>query len=229
MEKRGKVKLIVGLPFVFILFVSFVSVAKALQVEVTGGEVRIPGGTNSNNWQTHFNYFSDGKNYIRGTTILADNGRNVGIGTTTPLEKLEVAGNVGISGQLKVGNLPNTGTTPVCVTTGPPPYRYTFGSCSSSEQYKNNIKNLNIGLETVKKLRPVSFNWKASGDADVGLIAEEVYKVNPNLVTYDKDGKLIGVKYDQLSAILINGMQEQQKEIELLKIKIAALESKITK
>lgn len=58
---------------------------------VASGEIRFPSeGTNI----THFNYASNNWNYIRGTTILADSGGKVGIGTQNPIEKLDVAGNV---------------------------------------------------------------------------------------------------------------------------------------
>ncbi len=58
---------------------------------VAGGEVRLPGGANPSNYFTHFNYSIDGRNYIRGETILADTGGNVGIGTSSPSSKVEIA------------------------------------------------------------------------------------------------------------------------------------------
>jgi hypothetical protein len=143
--------------------------------------------------------------------------------TYTPTMWIEPNGNVHVGKNLYVKELPAGQSTSICVSGFVPNNGYLFGSCSSSEKFKKNIQNLNLGLETIGKLRPVSFNWKASGEADVGLIAEEVQKVNPELVTYDKDGKLIGVKYDQISAVLIKGMQEQQKQIEQLKKEIAEL------
>jgi hypothetical protein len=63
----------------------------AARLEVSGGEVRLPPGQGGTGF-THFNLSGNGQNYIRGTTVLADNGGNVGIGTTTPAAKLEVSG-----------------------------------------------------------------------------------------------------------------------------------------
>jgi endosialidase-like protein len=59
--------------------------------EVSGGEVRFPAGSNLGGF-THFNYAGDKNNYIRGITIMADNGGWVGIGTATPITKLHVSG-----------------------------------------------------------------------------------------------------------------------------------------
>lgn len=61
------------------------------RLEVSGGEVRLPPGQGGAGF-THFNFSGNGQNYIRGTTVLADNGGNVGIGTTSPAAKLEVSG-----------------------------------------------------------------------------------------------------------------------------------------
>jgi hypothetical protein len=67
---------------------------------VASGEVRLPGGTASaNGWPTHFRWPADGKNYIRGTTVIADDGGNVGIGTQVPSSKLHVnGGDIRVSG-----------------------------------------------------------------------------------------------------------------------------------
>lgn len=70
------------------------NVIRPIHIQARGGEVRVPGGTNPGNWSTHFNNTSDGRNYIRGTTLMADNGGNVGIGTTNPRERLSVDGKV---------------------------------------------------------------------------------------------------------------------------------------
>jgi hypothetical protein len=69
-------------------------------LEVASGEIRIPGGTASASGSpTHFRWFADGKNYIRGTTLMADDGGSVGIGTVSPASKLHVnGGDIRVSG-----------------------------------------------------------------------------------------------------------------------------------
>jgi hypothetical protein len=78
------------------------------RLEVAGGEVRLPGGTNSANYGTHFNYSGDGRNYIRGATIIADTSGNVGIGTSTPNAATRLNVFTNVAGQQAVrGDSPN--------------------------------------------------------------------------------------------------------------------------
>ena len=88
-----------------------------------------------------------------------------------------------------------------------------ISSCSSSLRYKNNIAPFNFGLNLVKRLKPITFNWKDGGMADLGLGAEDVAAIEPLLVTYNKDGQVEGVKYDRIGVILINAVKEQQAQI----------------
>ncbi len=83
--------------------------APTVRLDVPTGNVRLPGGGgSSDSW---FNYTGDGKNYLRGTTVLADNGGNVGIGTTNPSQKLDVTGNTNVTGNSYVGGTVGIGTT----------------------------------------------------------------------------------------------------------------------
>ena len=66
----------------------------------------------------------------------------------------------------------------------------------------------------VKQLRPITFDWKDGGGHDLGFGAEEVAKVSELLVIHNKDGQVEGVKYDRISAVLVNAVKEQQQEIE---------------
>jgi hypothetical protein len=108
----------------------------------------------------------------------------------------------------------------------------TVACLASSARFKNRIKPLNVGLNEILKLRPVSFYYKPEGifatnqnfqRERVGLIAEDVAKVDARLVGYEKDGitpRTVG--YEQIVPVLIKAVQEQQKEIEGLKRQIRA-------
>ncbi len=88
-----------------------------------------------------------------------------------------------------------------------------ISTCSSSLRYKTNIAPFNFGLNLINRLKPITFNWKNGGMADLGLGAEDVAAVEPLLVTYNKDGQVEGVKYDRIGVVLLNAIKEQQTQI----------------
>jgi hypothetical protein len=85
----------------------------------------------------------------------------------------------------------------------------------SSRRWKTNIQTLHGSLGKVEQLRGVSYDLKANGKHEVGVIAEEVGAVVPEVVTWDKDGKdAQSVDYSRLTALLIEATKEQQQEIQ---------------
>jgi hypothetical protein len=136
---------------------------------------------------------------------------NNGVVTTNP-EKLVVSGNIAprTSGG---GNL------------GTATYRWntvntTNGITSSSDRrLKKNIKNLNYGLKEVLAMKPVSYNWKdaALKANKIGLIAQDVKKLVPEVVSGDETKETLGMNYAELVPVLINAIKEQQKQIDELK------------
>jgi len=128
------------------------------------------------------------------------------------------------------------GTTSLTGTLNVGGYYYSGGSgtwTSSDIRYKENIATLANPIEKISKLRGVEFNWKPgtfnepgiSKRRQIGVIAQEIEKEFPLLVDTDAKGYK-SVAYDRLSAVLLEAVKEQQKEIEELKGKIKALESK---
>lgn len=101
--------------------------------------------------------------------------------------------------------------------------------CSSSIRYKEGVTPFTSGLDLVRRLRPVTYNWKTTGATDIGLIAEEVAKVEPQLTTRNEKGEIEGVKYDQLSAVFINAFKEQQEQIDRQQRFIAKLEQRLAR
>jgi hypothetical protein len=84
---------------------------------------------------------------------------------------------------------------------------------TSSLAYKTNVCTFGHALETVSRLRGVRFDWKESGEPAVGLIAEEVAEVVPELVALE-DGAPSGVNYANLVAVLVEAVKEQQRTME---------------
>ena len=91
---------------------------------------------------------------------------------------------------------------------------------SSSERYKFDIEDLENPMALVNSLRPVRYRWIDGGEEDIGLIAEEVAEQAPALAIHF-DGRVEGVKYDRLAALLLGAMQQQQREIQALRLELA--------
>ena len=93
-------------------------------------------------------------------------------------------------------------------------------SSTSSKKYKRNIVDIALDSNKVDKLRPVDFEWNENsameGVKDIGLIAEEVHEIFPEIVNY-KDNKPESVSYDKLSVILLMEIKKLKEEIEKLK------------
>jgi len=97
----------------------------------------------------------------------------------------------------------------------------------SSRRWKTNIQPIGEAVEKVKKLRGVYFDWKSNGKHDIGLVAEEVAQVIPEVVGYEEDGKYASsLDYGRLVALLVEAAKEQQDTIAALRAeKDAQIES----
>ena len=131
---------------------------------------------------------------------------NVGIGSAAPTERLEVAGNIKASGTI----------TP------------------SDFRFKKNILTLNGALDKVRNLRGVSYGWRTeqftekgfSDKRGIGIIAQEVEKVVPEVVHTGSDGYK-GVEYSKLVPLLIEAIKEQQETISVLVEEVRILKDSI--
>ena len=100
-------------------------------------------------------------------------------------------------------------------------------SVGSDIKLKENVENINYGLNDVLKMRAVQFDWKEKRNKahDIGVIAQEIEKIIPEVV---KEAKTIGgsddthkvVDYAKLTSVLIKAVQEQQVQIDELKTKL---------
>jgi hypothetical protein len=115
--------------------------------------------------------------------------------SSTATGTLVVTGGVGISGQMTAATIVET----------------------SSIAFKENITPIENALDTVMKLLGVFYDRKDTKEHEAGLIAEDVFKHAPDLVSLDKHGKPYGIKYTKLGAYLVESIKELKQEINSLK------------
>jgi predicted ribosome quality control (RQC) complex YloA/Tae2 family protein len=108
-----------------------------------------------------------------------------------------------------------------------------LGTVVSSARFKNQIKPMDKASETILALKPVTFHYKEELDPDgipqFGLIAEEVEKVNPDLVVRDEDGKVSTVRYEAVNAMLLNEFLKEHCTVNELKATAARQETTIAR
>jgi len=128
-----------------------------------------------------------------------------------------------------------TGSTVVVNTT-----THQIGMMPSSARFKEQIQRMDKASEAILALKPVTFRYKKDIDSDgtpqFGLVAEEVEKVNPALITRDADGKPYTVRYEAVNAMLLNEflkehrrMEEQDNRIEELTAQLKQQAAQIQK
>jgi len=113
------------------------------------------------------------------------------------------------SDAVRIGRLGSNGTLAVCLNSDK-----FLATCLPTANIKTNITDFSSGIDVIRKLRPVSFNWKGDNRLDVGLVPEEVAGITPLLVTHNEKGEVEGVKYDRIGVVLVNVVKEQQSQIE---------------
>jgi hypothetical protein len=100
-----------------------------------------------------------------------------------------------------------------------------LGTFNSSARFKDEIKPMGKASEAILGLKPVSFRYKKEIDPQripqFGLVAEEVEKVNPDLIIRDPKGKPHTVRYEQINAMLLNEFLKDHRKIEKLEATIA--------
>jgi hypothetical protein len=120
--------------------------------------------------------------------------------TSVTTGSVVINGGLGVSGRLTVNNIVET----------------------SSIAFKENINPIENALSSILNLRGVNYDRKDKSEiGESGLIAEEVNKIIPSLVTKDDNGNPYGVKYTKVVAYLVEAIKEQQHQIEDLKKRIS--------
>ena len=106
-----------------------------------------------------------------------------------------------------------------------------LGVASSSARFKEAIKSMDNASEALFSLKPVTFRYKKDIDpkstAQFGLVAEDVEKVNPDLVVRDANGKVFTVRYDAVNAMLLNEFLKEHRKNENLEATVAHQQKQI--
>jgi hypothetical protein len=107
-----------------------------------------------------------------------------------------------------------------------------LGTQVSSQRFKDEIKPMQQASEVIYGLKPVSFRYKPEIEparpVGFGLIAEEVQKINPDLVSRDREGKPLSVRYDQVNAMLLNEFLKEHKKVQEHGAKLQEQDRKIS-
>ena len=184
---------------------------------------------------------ADGQSALRQNTTGSFNialGANAGGTLTTGGNNIDI-GNVGVAGENNtiriggVGTHMNTfiaGINGVTVAGGVGVIidsNGQLGTVTSSERFKDEIKPMDKASEAVLALQPVTFRYKHEldpvGIPQFGLVAEQVAKVNPDLVARDHEGKPYTMRYEAVNAMLLNEFLKEHRTVLELKKEMAAL------
>src|SRR5262249_34763094 len=104
-----------------------------------------------------------------------------------------------------------------------------LGTNASSRRFKKEIKPMDKASEAILALEPVTFRYK-SDSANIpqfGLIAEEVEKVNPDLIARDKNGEIYTVRYEAVNAMLLNEFLKEHRHVQQQDATIARLQKQV--
>lgn len=133
--------------------------------------------------------YKNSSNVATTSSNFTFDGNSVGIGIASPTERLHVQGNIRVTGSL----------------------------ISSDIDLKKNIQTIPNALDKVLQLRGVEFDWKDTNEHQIGVIAQEVEKIIPDVVVGENGDK--AVAYQNLVAVLIEAIKELAEKVEKLENK----------
>lgn len=189
----------------------------------SGASALLNNSTGNNNialgYQAGANVIAGDNNIEIGSTGSANDSGQIRIGTRGTHNSTYI---VGIFGSTA------TGGTAVFVDR-----RGRLGTVTSSAQFKNQIAPMGPASESILALQPVTFRYKKELDPEnipqFGLVAEQVAKVNPDLVVRDEQGKPYSVRYEVVNAMLLNEFLKEHRKVEALEETVAELKDSLQK
>ena len=190
-------------------------------------------------------------NTVNGVLALANNatgsnnialGNSAGINLTTGSNNIYIGnpGNHGESGKIRIGTIGTqmatflAGISGVTVPDGVGVIvgaNGKLGTVLSSERFKDEVKPMDKASEAILALQPVTFRYKHDLDPEgipqFGLVAEQVEKVNPDLVARDEQGKPYSVRYEAVNAMLLNEFLKEHRKVQELEANAARQQRQI--
>jgi trimeric autotransporter adhesin len=216
-----------------------------LKFNTTGSNNTSNGADALNSNTTGNNNTASGQNALSLNTTGSDNialGISAGANLTTGDNNIEI-GNPGIAGEANTIRLGSVGTQTATFVAGISGTTVTggvgviidnngkLGTVVSSARFKDAIKPMDKASEAILALKPVTFRYKheldSEGAPQFGLVAEQVEKINPDLVARDEEGKVYTVRYEAVNAMLLNEFLKEHRKNEEQGVTIARLEKQI--
>ena len=166
-----------------------------------------------------FNLSTGNNNIDIGNFGVAGESKRIRIGTPGTQNNTYIAGIYGVTVSRGIGVIVDS--------TGH------LGTTTSSARFKDNIKPMDKASEAILALKPVTFRYKPELDPEgipqFGLVAEQVEKVNPDLVARDEEGKPYTVRYEAVNAMLLNEFLKEHRKVESLEKEMKALSTALQK
>ncbi|HEX3231964.1 MAG TPA: tail fiber domain-containing protein [Pyrinomonadaceae bacterium] len=171
-------------------------------------------------------------------------GFRAGVNLTNGSNNIDIGSNgvVGESNTIRIGNTGAqsaafvAGIRGVAIAAAQPVGVNTAGQLgvrASSARFKEAISSMDKASEAILALHPVSFRYQKSldpkGVPQFGLVAEEVAKVNPDLVVPDEEGKPFSVRYEEVSVMLLNEFLKEHRKVETQDKKVQQLETTVAR
>jgi uncharacterized coiled-coil protein SlyX len=186
----------------------------------TGGSALSNNTTGSSNivmgFAAGFNLTTGSNNIDIGSAGVAGESSRIRIGTKPAQKATFIAGISGVTVANGVGVIINS--------------QGQLGTVVSSERFKDAIKPMEKASEVILALQPVTFRYKheldPTGIPQFGLVAEQVEKVDPDLVARDEQGKPYTVRYEAVNAMLLNEFLKEHRKVEEQEHKLAVQDSK---
>jgi hypothetical protein len=195
---------------------------------------------------TGHNNTADGHNALDENTTGSNNiavGANAGGNLTTGNNNIDIGANVrGIAGEASTIRIGKQGTQKNTFVAGIAGVAVSgnqvvvdsngkLGVATSSARFKEAIKPMDNASEAILALKPASFRYKEEVDPEripqFGLIAEEVEKVNPDLVGHDENGNINAVRYEAVNAMLLNEFLKEHRKVQEQGATIAQMKKQI--